>query len=114
MADNEQQFEADIESYLTSEEGGWVKATDAGYKGGFQYSADGTFEENYALDIELLCDFVKRTQPVAWALFEKRCKSDPVKKFYKALIIKTSLRLVGVKIGLVKILLKTKRKQLQE
>ena len=84
MADNEKQFEADIESYLTSEEGGWVKATDAGYKDGFQYSADGTFEENYALDIELLCDFVKRTQPVAWALFEKRCKSDPVKKFYKA------------------------------
>lgn len=84
MADNEKQFEADIETYLTSEEGGWEKATDAGYKSGFQYSSDNTFEENYALDIELLCDFVKRTQPVAWALFEKRCKSDPVRKFYKA------------------------------
>ena len=84
MAEKEKQFEADIESYLTSEEGGWEKATDAGYKNGFQYSSDDTFEENYALDVELLCDFVKRTQPVAWALFEKRCKSDPVKKFYKA------------------------------
>ena len=84
MADNEKQFEADIESYLISEEGGWEKSTDAGYKSGFQYSADNTFEENYALDIELLCNFVKKTQPIAWALFEKRCKSDPVKKFYKA------------------------------
>ena len=78
MADNEKQFEADIESYLTSEEGGWVKATDAGYKEGFQYSADGTFEENYALDIELLCNFVKRTQPVAWALFESVARAIPL------------------------------------
>lgn len=83
MADNEKQFEADIESYLTSVEGGWEKATDAGYRFGFQYDDD-VLAENYALDIELLCDFVKRTQPVAWALFEKRCKSDPVRKFYKA------------------------------
>ena len=42
------------------------------------------FTENYALDIETLCTFVKNTQPVQWALFEKRCKSDPQKKFYKA------------------------------
>ena len=83
MADNEKQFEADIESYLTSVEGGWEKATDAEYRFGFQYDDD-VLAENYALDIELLCDFVKRTQPVAWALFEKRCKSDPVRKFYKA------------------------------
>ena len=61
MSDNEKQFEADIESYLTSEDGGWEKATDAGYKSGFQYSFDNTFEENYALNIELLCDFVKKT-----------------------------------------------------
>ena len=32
MADNEKQFEIDIEASLTSAEGGWQKATDAGYQ----------------------------------------------------------------------------------
>lgn len=84
MPDNEKQFESDIESFLLSPKGGWQQATDAGYRIGFQYDAAGTVIENYALDIETLCTFVKNTQPVAWALFEKRCKSDPQKKFYKA------------------------------
>lgn len=84
MADNEKQFETDIESFLISEKGGWQKATDAGYKSGFQYDATGVFIENYALDVGALCSFVKETQPMAWALFEKRCKSDPQRKFYKA------------------------------
>ena len=84
MADNEKQFEQDIESFLISPKGGWQKATDAGYRTGFQRDCTGVFTENYALDIETLCTFVKNTQPVQWALFEKRCKSDPQKKFYKA------------------------------
>ncbi len=83
MVDNEKQFEIDIESFLISDKGGWKKATDAGYRKGFQYDND-VLTENYALDIDTLCTFVKNTQPVAWALFEKRCKSDPQKKFYKA------------------------------
>ena len=69
MPDNEKQFEIDIESFLISEEGGWHKATDAGYRAGIQYDSMGAFQENYALDIETLCAFVKTTQPVAWALF---------------------------------------------
>ena len=88
MADNEKQFEQDIESFLISPKGGWQKATDAGYRTGFQCDSTGVFTENYALDIETLCTFVKNTQPVQWALFEKRCKSDPQKKFYRTLRIK--------------------------
>ena len=84
MADNEKQFESDIETYLISDPGGWQKATDAGYRTGFQTDGEGTLTENYALDINTLCTFVKNTQPVQWALFEKRCKSDPQIKFYKA------------------------------
>ena len=84
MPDNERQFESDIESFLVSAQGGWLKATDAGYRAGFQYDSTGVLTENYALDVETLCAFVKHTQPVQWALFEKRCKSDPKKKFYKA------------------------------
>jgi len=59
MADNEKQFEMDIESFLISSKGGWQKATDAGYKTGFQYDDEGSIIENYALDIETLCTFVK-------------------------------------------------------
>lgn len=84
MRDNEKQFEMDIESYLTSAAGGWHKATDAGYRTGFRSDNEGHFIENYALDIDTLCTFVKNTQPVAWNLFEKRCKSDPQVKFYRA------------------------------
>ena len=84
MPDNEKQFESDIESFLISNLGGWKKATDAGYRRGFQTDGEGTPTENYALDINVLCTFVKNTQPIQWALFEKRCKSDPQKKFYNA------------------------------
>lgn len=84
MPDNEKQFETDIESYLISPSGGWQKSTDAGYRSGFRCDNEGNFIENYALDIGTLCTFVKNTQPVAWNLFEKRCKSDPQAKFYRA------------------------------
>lgn len=84
MPDNEKQFETDIESFLISKYGGWQKATDAGYRNSFMYTSGGAMSENPALDIDTLCTFVKNTQPVAWALFEKRCKSDVQRKFYKA------------------------------
>ena len=84
MPDNEKQFETDIEAFLISDRGGWQKANDEGYKTGFQYDNTGALIGNYALDLGTLCTFVKNTQPVQWALFEKRCKSDPQKKFYKA------------------------------
>lgn len=84
MPDNEKQFETDIETFLTSDKGGWIKATDAGYRTGFQYDSAGALIGNWALDIDTLCTFVKNTQPVTWAVFEKRCKSDVKKKFYTA------------------------------
>lgn len=84
MADTEKQFEADIETWLISNKGGWKKATDAGYRTGFRYDDTEVLTENYALDIVTLCTFVKNTQPVAWALFEKRCRTNPEQKFYKA------------------------------
>ena len=84
MSDNEKQFETDIEAWLTSVKGGWQKATGEGYSTGFKYDELGSPIQNYALDIDTLCDFVRVTQPVQWALFEKRCKTDPKDKFYKA------------------------------
>ena len=73
MAENEKQFESNIEAFLISPAGGYEKATDAGYA-----SSSGM-----ALDIHTLVGFVKATQPVMWQRFEKQCNSDPYRKFYK-------------------------------
>ena len=73
MAENEKQFESNIEAFLISPVGGYEKATDAGYA-----SSSGM-----ALDIHTLVGFVKATQPIMWQRFEKQCNSDPYKKFYK-------------------------------
>ena len=71
MAENEKQFEENIEKYLVSPAGGYVKASDAGY------------DPVKALDIDALIGFVKATQPNMWKRFERQCGSDPYKKFYK-------------------------------
>lgn len=73
MAENEKQFESNIEAFLISPAGGYEKATDAGY----------TSSSGMALDIYTLVGFVKATQPIMWQRFEKQCNSDPYKKFYK-------------------------------
>ena len=76
MNETERRFEEFIEAYLTSEAGGWQKATDAGY----------CSEESrgMSLDIATLTDFVKTTQPMAWKRFERMCTTSPVRQFYKA------------------------------
>lgn len=76
MDESEKTFEAFIESYLTSEEGGWTKATDAGLRS----------EEcrGMNLDIVTLTEFVKSTQPMAWRRFERMCTINPVRQFYKS------------------------------
>lgn len=73
MAENEKQFESNIEAFLISPAGGYEKETDAGY----------TSSSGMALDIHTLVGFVKATQPIMWQRFEKQCNSDPYKKFYK-------------------------------
>lgn len=74
MAENEKQFESNIEAFLISPAGGYEKATDTGY----------TSSSGMALDIHTLVGFVKATQPIMWQRFEKQCNSDPYKKFYKS------------------------------
>ena len=73
MAENEKQFESNIEAFLISPDGGYEKTTDAGY----------TSSSGMALDIHTLVGFVKATQPIMWQRFEKQCNSNPYKKFYK-------------------------------
>ena len=73
MAENEKQFESNIEDFLISPDGGYEKEKDAGY----------TASSDTALDIHTLVGFVKATQPIMWQRFEKQCNSDPYRKFYK-------------------------------
>ena len=76
MNESEKTFEEFIESYLISEEGGWTKATDEGLRS----------EESRGmnLDIVMLTNFVKATQPMAWKRFERMCTINPVRQFYKS------------------------------
>lgn len=76
MDESEKTFEAFIESYLISEEGGWTKATDAGIRS----------EESRGMNVDIvtLTDFVKATQPMAWKRFERMCTINPVRQFYKS------------------------------
>lgn len=88
----ERNLEEDIESFLCSQEGGYIKATD---KQSFLYIEDGNYQcwDNHGysdmpgrgVDIKTLVNYVQTTQPKTWALFEKRCKTtDPEKMFFKA------------------------------
>ena len=76
MDESEKTFEAFIEAYLISEEGGWIKATDAGLRSKESCGMN--------LDIVTLTDFVKSTQPMAWKRFERMCTINPVRQFYKS------------------------------
>ena len=76
ISENERRFEKYIESYLISDDGGWEKATDEGYR-------NEDFKDMF-LDIITLTNFVKSTQPMAWKRFERMCTINPVRQFYKS------------------------------
>ena len=73
MANNEHQFESDIESLMVGELG-WKQSSETGY----------LKSRELALDLGTLLAFVKSSQPKAWATFAKSCSGlDPAKEFYK-------------------------------
>ena len=79
MADNEHQFESDIEALMTGKLG-WRRP-------GAAASGTGqgkTYQRELALDLSTLVGFVKASQPKQWAFFVKACAGlDPEKEFYK-------------------------------
>jgi len=64
----EKQFESDIEAFLISDEGGYIKGS-------------GTYSPKLGLYPDKLISFIKRTQPREWAAFERQNDIDPVRKF---------------------------------
>ena len=89
----EKHFEEDIEAYLTSPEGGYLKCDDKhslifiedlGDEEGCSWQqVDGGYHTlpGKGVDIITLVNFIQTTQPKAWERFEKTCESDPLKKF---------------------------------
>ena len=65
---NEKCFESDIEASFLSPSGGYVKGTD-------------TYDPKLGIYVNSLIDFIKKTQPKAWARFENANKIDTVRKF---------------------------------
>ena len=65
---NEKCFESDIEASFLSPSGGYVKGTD-------------TYDPKLGIYVNSLIDFIKKTQPKAWARFENANKKDTVRKF---------------------------------
>ncbi len=85
----EKNLEEDIEAFLCSEAGGYLRCDD---RHSLLYVEDGTYQmvdggymahRNRALDAATLVSFVQATQPKAWERFERMCNSDPVAKFAK-------------------------------
>lgn len=85
----EKNLEEDIESFLCSPEGGFLKCDD---KHSLLYVEDGTYQmvgggyvehRDRALDAATLANFIQTTQPKAWERFERMCNSDPTAKFAK-------------------------------
>lgn len=89
----ERRFEEDIEAYLTSLEGGYLKCgdkhsltyiEDLGEEEGCSWQqVDGGYRTlpGKGVDIITLVNFIQTTQPKAWERFEKTCESDSLKKF---------------------------------
>ena len=67
----EKRFEQDIETFMLSKEGGYIKTTD-------------TYDVNCGLYIDTLIKFIQETQPKEWARFENANKVNPVNKFIQA------------------------------
>lgn len=68
MITTERRFEEDIESFLLTEEGGYIKTTD-------------TYDPVVGLYTNTLISFIQATQPKEWTRFVNTCNSDPVRKF---------------------------------
>lgn len=85
----EKNLERDIESFLCSPAGGFLKCDD---KHSLLYVEDGTYQmvgggymehRDRALDATTLVNFIQTTQPKAWERFERMCNSDSTAKFAK-------------------------------
>ena len=78
----EKRLESDIESFLCSSKGGYLKTTDKEsllYVDGENWQVvDGGYKTlpGRGLDITTLVSFIQSSQPKSWERFERMCNSD--------------------------------------
>jgi type I restriction enzyme, R subunit len=75
IKDNEQQFETDIISWLTSSNGGWE----------LERFKAGDYDAVKALDLPKLIRYIKQTQPKKWERYQKLYAQNPADALYKRL-----------------------------
>lgn len=73
MQDNEKRFEQDIESFLLSSEGGYIKGS------------LNTYNREKAIDMDKLVIFLSNSQPKEWARQVKRDGTDAQTRLYRCL-----------------------------
>ena len=83
MDTSEKRFEADIESYLISPEGGYEQFSYQNPDG--QWIHKYVYDKERALYPEILTNFVMRTQPKEWAKYVKYYGSSAAEKLYRRL-----------------------------
>lgn len=89
MNAKERTLEEDIEFFLCSPEGGYLKSTDKQsvlYLDGENWQlVDGGYmaSPGRGVDIATLVSFIQAPQPKSWERFERMCNSDPSLKFAK-------------------------------
>lgn len=75
MEDNEKRFEEDIETWLSSPAGGWIKTK-------FQ---DSNYDATKGLDLYALLTYVQETQSKMWERYKKVVGVNPESSFSRDL-----------------------------
>ncbi len=73
MEDNEKRFEEDIETWLSSQDGGWIKTK-------FQ---DSNYDATKGLDLDALLSYIQETQSKMWERYKKVVGVNPESSFFK-------------------------------
>ena len=73
METKEKRFEQDIESFFLSEEGGYVSLKSK------------QFDVDKCICMDVLCQFIEKTQPKAWAKYLKYYGENAPEKLYHRL-----------------------------
>jgi type I restriction enzyme, R subunit len=67
----EKRFEQDIETFLLSPAGGYIKGDQS------------TYDRSKAVDITIMVNFIKATQPKAWKRYEAIYNDNAEQSFYR-------------------------------
>lgn len=83
MDKSERRFEQDIESFLISPEGGYIQFTGQDSEGNWIHTRQHDLDKCIYMDV--LCEFIEKTQPKEWAKYIKYYGDNAADKLYHRL-----------------------------